>query len=216
MAFELQPLNAIADLEEIIQLMVVTLYTQEPMKTILGNASPEDKWTLLSHSIRDWLTKPGAVGLKMVESSTNKIVSFFIVQRPHSMTDNEKAAGSSSMEYPLGMNKELAREFYGISVGLRRRNGFDPARDYSGSIIATLPDYQGQGHGRRLVETGLKMADTESKTWYAGCWPASVPLYKKVGGFDYITEESINMSLHGGEGVVSMRLFVRKPNVTTI
>jgi hypothetical protein len=70
MAFELQPLNAIADLEEIIQLMVVTLNTQEPMKTILGNASPEDKWTLLSHSIRDWLTKPGAVGLKMVESST--------------------------------------------------------------------------------------------------------------------------------------------------
>lgn len=58
----------------------------------------------------------------------SKIVSFFIVQRPHSMTDNEKAA---SMEYPLGMNKELAREFYGISVGLRRRNGFDPARDYS-------------------------------------------------------------------------------------
>ncbi|OBT38874.1 hypothetical protein VE00_10439 [Pseudogymnoascus sp. WSF 3629] len=71
MAFELQPLNAIADLEEIIQLMVVTLNIQEPMKTILGNASPEDKWTLLSHSIRDWLTKPGAVGLKMVESSTN-------------------------------------------------------------------------------------------------------------------------------------------------
>ena len=47
------------------------------------------------------------------------------------MTDNEKAAGSSSMEYPLGMNKELAREFHGISVGLRRRNGFDLARDYS-------------------------------------------------------------------------------------
>jgi GNAT superfamily N-acetyltransferase len=85
-----------------------------------------------------------------------------------------------------------------------------------GSIIATLPDYQGQGHGRRLVESGLKMADTEGKTWYAGCWPASVPLYKKVGGFDYVTEESIDMSRHGGEGVVSMRLFVRKPNVTTI
>ncbi|OBT53932.1 hypothetical protein VE04_04324 [Pseudogymnoascus sp. 24MN13] len=121
MAFELQSLNAIADLEEIIQLMIVTLNTQEPMKTILGNASPEDKWTLLSHSIRDWLTKPGAVGLKMVESSTNKIVSFFIVQRPHSMTDNENAAGSSSMEYPLGMNKELAREFYGISVAASLR-----------------------------------------------------------------------------------------------
>ena len=85
-----------------------------------------------------------------------------------------------------------------------------------GSIIATLPDYQGQGHGRRLVELGLKMADTEGKSWYAGCWPASVPLYKKVGGFDYVTKESINMSRHGGEGVVSMRLFVRKPNVTTI
>lgn len=38
------------------------------------------------------------------------------------------------------------------------------------------------------------MADTESKTWYSGRWPASVPLYKKVGGFDYINEESINIS----------------------
>lgn len=61
----------------------------------------------------------------------SKIVSFFIIQRPHSMPDSEKAAGSSSMEYPPGMNKELATEFHGISVGLRRRNGFDPARDYS-------------------------------------------------------------------------------------
>ncbi|KFZ18943.1 hypothetical protein V501_00911 [Pseudogymnoascus sp. VKM F-4519 (FW-2642)] len=116
MAFEIQPLNAIADMEEIIKLMVVTLNIQEPMKTILGNASPEDKWTLLSHSIRDWLTKPGAAGFKMVESSTDKIVSFFIIQRPHSMTDSEKATGSSSMKYPPGMNKELATEFHGISV----------------------------------------------------------------------------------------------------
>jgi GNAT superfamily N-acetyltransferase len=84
-----------------------------------------------------------------------------------------------------------------------------------GSMIATLPDYQGQGHGRRLVETGLKIADAEGKTWYAGCWPASVPLYKKIEGFDYIAEESINMSRHGGEGVLSMKLFVRKPSETT-
>ena len=70
MAFEIQPLNAIANLEEIIKLMVVTLNIQEPMKTILGNASPEDKWTILSHSICDWFSKPGAVGFKMVESST--------------------------------------------------------------------------------------------------------------------------------------------------
>jgi hypothetical protein len=60
------------------------------------------------------------------------------------------------------------------------------------------------------------MADTEGKKWYAGCWPASVPLYKQVGGFNYITKESIDMSRYGGEGVVSMRLFVRKPNATTI
>jgi hypothetical protein len=70
MSFKIQSLNAIADLEEIIKLMVVTSNIQEPMNTILGNASPEDKRTLLSHSIGDWLTKPGSVGFKMVESST--------------------------------------------------------------------------------------------------------------------------------------------------
>lgn len=82
-------------------------------------------------------------------------------------------------------------------------------------MIATLPEYQGQGHGRRLVQTGLNIADKEGKIWYAGCWPASVPLYRKVGGFDYITEESINMTHYRGEGVLSMRLFVRKPSGTT-
>jgi hypothetical protein len=70
MAFEIQPLNAITDLEEITKLLFVTSNIQEPMKTILGNASPKDKWTLLFHSIRDWLIKPGADSFKMVESST--------------------------------------------------------------------------------------------------------------------------------------------------
>jgi hypothetical protein len=65
----------------------------------------------------------------------SKIVSFFIIQRPHSMTDNEKAAGAASIEFPPGMNKELAGEFHSISIGLRGRNGFDPARDYSKTTL---------------------------------------------------------------------------------
>lgn len=61
----------------------------------------------------------------------SKIVSFFIMQSPHAILNNEKAVESSSMEFPPGMNTELAREFHDISVGIRRRNGFDPTRDYS-------------------------------------------------------------------------------------
>jgi hypothetical protein len=61
----------------------------------------------------------------------SKIVSFFIVQRPHAITENKKTTVPPPIEYPLGMNKELSREFHSISVGLRGRNGFDPARDYS-------------------------------------------------------------------------------------
>jgi GNAT superfamily N-acetyltransferase len=78
-------------------------------------------------------------------------------------------------------------------------------------MIATHPDYQRQGHARRLLEEGLKIADREGKMWYAGCWPASVPLYKKVKGFEYVAEESIDMGRYGGEGLVSMKLFIRKP-----
>lgn len=70
MAFEIQPLNAIADLEEVTRLLSVTSNIQEPMKTILGEASPEDKQTLIFHSCRDWLMKPGAIGFKMVKTST--------------------------------------------------------------------------------------------------------------------------------------------------
>jgi hypothetical protein len=78
-------------------------------------------------------------------------------------------------------------------------------------MIATHPDYQRQGHGRRLLCEGLKMADREGKMWYAGCLAASVPLYKKLKGFEYVTEESIDMDRYGGEGLVSMKLFIRKP-----
>jgi hypothetical protein len=70
MAFEIQPLNAVTDLEEIVKLLFITSNIQEPMKTILGTASDDDKWTVLFRSIRVWLIKPGAVGFKMVEFST--------------------------------------------------------------------------------------------------------------------------------------------------
>jgi hypothetical protein len=61
----------------------------------------------------------------------SKIVSLFIIQRPHIMTADEKAARSALMAFPSGLNKELAAEFQGITRGLRGRNGFDPERNYS-------------------------------------------------------------------------------------
>lgn len=70
MAFEIQPLSAMTDLEEIVKLLFITSNIQEPMKTILGTASDGDKWAVLFRSIRNWLIKPGAVGFKMVECST--------------------------------------------------------------------------------------------------------------------------------------------------
>lgn len=79
-------------------------------------------------------------------------------------------------------------------------------------MIATRPEYQRQGHARRLLEVGLKMADDDEKPWYAGCWPESVSLYQKVGGFEYITEERLDMTQYGGNAVLSMKLFLRRPH----
>jgi hypothetical protein len=70
MAFEIQSVDVVADLEEIIKLLFVTSNVQEPMKTILGNASDEDKWALIFHTFRDRLIRPGAASFKMVETST--------------------------------------------------------------------------------------------------------------------------------------------------
>jgi GNAT superfamily N-acetyltransferase len=80
-----------------------------------------------------------------------------------------------------------------------------------GGIIATLREYQGQGHAMRLLHEGIKMADRDHGKWYAGCWPASAPLYGKVKGFEYVAEESIDMSQYGGSSPISMRLFIREP-----
>lgn len=70
MAFEMQLVDVVADLKEIISLLITTSNAKEPTKTIIRNVSPEDIYALTFHAFYDRLTRPGAVSFKIVETST--------------------------------------------------------------------------------------------------------------------------------------------------
>ena len=78
--------------------------------------------------------------------------------------------------------------------------------------MATLQDYQRRGFATRLLARGLKMADKDGKKWYAGCYEEAVPLYENPRWhFKYVTEESIDLKRYGGDGVTTMKLYIREP-----
>jgi len=79
-----------------------------------------------------------------------------------------------------------------------------------GSMLVTHPDYQRQGHAIRLVQQALKFADETNRKWYAGCWPASASMYKKLG-FVYQTMESLDLSKYGATGTATFTLLTREP-----
>jgi hypothetical protein len=70
MAFEMQPVDVVADLKEIINLLIATSYVHEPIEALMRNISPEDRDALIFDTFHDRLTRPGAVSFKIVETST--------------------------------------------------------------------------------------------------------------------------------------------------
>ncbi|KAF2730424.1 hypothetical protein EJ04DRAFT_579892 [Polyplosphaeria fusca] len=55
------------------------------------------------------------------------------------------------------------------------------------SQISVEPEYQGKGIGRRLVEEGLKLADSDNLLLYLEATPCGKLLYEKLG-FDLMEE----------------------------
>ena len=78
------------------------------------------------------------------------------------------------------------------------------------SMIVTHPSYKGQGHAKRLIQMGLRFADEKRRKWYAACWPTSVKLYRQLG-FQYLAQETVDLSKYEGEGKEVLVLLVKEP-----
>lgn len=60
------------------------------------------------------------------------------------------------------------------------------------------------------------MADREQKSWVAVCWPASSPVYRRLG-FTLLDEVSVDVSKYNGAEepeVVTAGLYKREPKPT--
>jgi predicted N-acetyltransferase YhbS len=79
-----------------------------------------------------------------------------------------------------------------------------------GPQVVTYPEYQRQGHAKRLVKLGLKFADKADKKWYAACLTAaSTTMYKNLG-FEFQTEEVIDLSKYGSTGKATVTVLTRE------
>lgn len=78
--------------------------------------------------------------------------------------------------------------------------------------MATLQHYQRRGFATQLLVQGLRIADAYGKKWYAACYEEAVPLYEKPQWhFKYVIKDSIDLKRYGGEGVSTMKLYIREP-----
>jgi ribosomal protein S18 acetylase RimI-like enzyme len=86
------------------------------------------------------------------------------------------------------------------------RRGLKQAESIPGwhlAFLATDPDFQRRGIGRRLMEHVLSRADADgTRVWLETSDPVNVPLYEKFG-FTTITEA------RGGHGLPTFWVMVR-------
>ncbi|CAG8947480.1 unnamed protein product [Penicillium salamii] len=77
-------------------------------------------------------------------------------------------------------------------------------------LLATLPDYQGQGYGTAMLKWGIEKADAAKSRIYLEATPEGVPVYLKYG-WRHLEEVTMSYDDHGGVGEESFYLMIRDP-----
>lgn len=77
-------------------------------------------------------------------------------------------------------------------------------------FLATLPEYQGQGHGSAMLKWGIEKADATKSRIYLEATPEGVPIYLKHG-WRHVGEFTIDFAEYGGVGAESFYFMMRDP-----
>lgn len=77
-------------------------------------------------------------------------------------------------------------------------------------MLATNPEYQRKGLGKRLLAYGCEIADNEGARVYLESSKVAQPLYVSMG-FAEVGDFEIDLEKFGGEGVEPVKLMVRNP-----
>lgn len=176
---------------------------------------------------------------KIVDDSTGQIVAFAQWEYPFHLTPELEAKKEKRAEewkkepHPPGAELELINNFMGqLETG--RKKFIDPEKTYCTfdpqcptmraltlalnslpllvvlHILAVLPEHQGKGLGRTLIQRGLEEADEAGAKTYIEASPAGLPVYMKYG-WEVVDDLAIDMRPYGGNGVEHNPCLLREP-----
>lgn len=77
-------------------------------------------------------------------------------------------------------------------------------------LLATLPAYQGRGHGSTMLKWGTSKADAAGRRLYLEATGEGMPLYLKAG-FRPVDEISLDRTKFGAKGQESFTIMIRDP-----
>ncbi|CAG8305065.1 unnamed protein product [Penicillium salamii] len=109
---------------------------------------------------------------------------------------------------PQPMNNKAFDAFKQILEEGRKR--YTTEDDIVLDLLATLPDYQGQGYGTAMLKWGIEKADAAKSRIYLEATPEGVPVYLKYG-WRHLEEVTMSYVDHGGVGEESFYLMIRDP-----
>jgi GNAT superfamily N-acetyltransferase len=77
-------------------------------------------------------------------------------------------------------------------------------------MLATLPEYQGQGVGTKLLEWGIQQAEGRNARIYLEATMDGYPLYCKYG-WQRLEDLNLDFAQYGGTGKAQFVLMMREP-----
>jgi ribosomal protein S18 acetylase RimI-like enzyme len=75
--------------------------------------------------------------------------------------------------------------------------------------LGTLPEYQGKGFAKKLVQIAIDLQDRDQRMYYATVRPAAWKLYENLG-FEDFADLEIDLAPWGGR-VDKTKLMIRHP-----
>ena len=154
------------------------------------NPESEHAWTIATANI---LRDPMTIQLKITDVRAKKIVAMGRWLKPRE-PDQKKQPGTAADRYdpmPSCCDAELADALFGAFAGQRLKM-MGQRRHYYMELLATTPEYQGQGAASLILQYGCDLADGDGLECYIDSSPAGLKLYEKFG-WVFPPEENLRM-----------------------
>ncbi|PQE06742.1 Acyl- N-acyltransferase protein [Rutstroemia sp. NJR-2017a BBW] len=137
-------------------------------------------WDWWEQSILTEMQDPCASFLCIEDSSSGTVVAYAKWNYVTESSAEWKGDEQELPTWPLGADTEVANHFFG-TLGRRRVGIMSGRTHYYLELIATHPDFQGQGAAGKLIRWGLERADKEGVECYLEASPRGKEIYEYFG-----------------------------------